>query len=79
MELPKFLVGDNTDSPETVYIIHTEYPRFVMNLDNDEIEWFDNIEAENEDDAADEIAKLIDEADKFYHREVQRYEEMEDE
>ncbi len=79
MELPKFLVGDNTDSPETVYIIHTEYPRFVMNLDDDEIEWFDNLEADNEEDAADEVAKLIDEADKFYHREVQRYEEMEEE
>ena len=39
MAIPKFLVGDNTDQPENVYIIHTEYPRFVIDLDTDDVEW----------------------------------------
>lgn len=76
--IPKFLVGDNTDQPEAVYIIHTEFPRFVLNLEDDEIEWFDDLEGENEEEVTSEIAKLLDEAEAFYQREVERYEELED-
>lgn len=72
--IPKFLVGDNTDSPEAVYIIHTEYPRFVLNLENDEVEWFDDLEGENEEEATSEVANLIEQAEEFYQREVERYE-----
>ena len=32
MTLPKFLLGDNTDHPEDIFIIHTEYPQFIINL-----------------------------------------------
>ena len=35
MELPKFLLADNTDYPTAIFIVHTEFPRFVLNL-----EWF---------------------------------------
>ncbi len=72
--IPKFLVGDNTDTPEAVYIIHTEYPRFVLNLENDEVEWFDDLEGENEEEATSEVANLIEQAEEFYQREVERYE-----
>ena len=43
MELPKFLLGDNTKSnEEDIFVIHTEFPRFVINLKDDEIEmWKD--------------------------------------
>ncbi|MDG1252825.1 MAG: hypothetical protein P8N56_04025 [Schleiferiaceae bacterium] len=82
MAIPKFLVGDNTDHPENVYIIHTEYPRFVMDLDSDsdsdEVEWLDDIEGEDETELTDEMSKLLDEANKFYTREVERYEAMEE-
>ncbi len=72
--IPKFLVGDNTDTPDAVYIIHTEYPRFVLNLENDEVEWFDDLEGENEEEATSEVANLIEQAEEFYQREVERYE-----
>ena len=78
MAVTKFLVGDNTDHPENVFIIHTEYPRFVMDLDSDEVEWLDDIEGEDETELTDEMSKLLDEANTFYIREVERYEAMED-
>ena len=78
MAIPKFLVGDNTDHPESVFLIHTEFPRFVMDLDTDEIEWLDDVDGEDEADLTDEMAKLLGEAQVFYQREVERYEELED-
>ena len=74
--IPKFLVGDNTDQPEAVYIIHTEFPRFILNLENDEVEWFDDLEGEDEGEITNEVTKLITEAEEFYQREVERYESL---
>ncbi len=74
--VPKFLIGDNTDHPEAVFIVHNEFPRFVLNLENDEVEWFDDISGENKDDVTDEVSKLIEEAEAFYQREVERYEQQ---
>ncbi len=75
MALPKFLLGDNTDFPTAIYIIHTEYPRFVLNLENDEVEWFEEFSQEDEQELEAEAEKLIAEATLFYDREVSRYEE----
>ena len=74
--IPKFLVGDNTDHDDAVYIIHTEYPRFVMNLEDDEIVWFDDIKKENPTDVTSEVETLMQQAEEFYQREVDRYEEL---
>jgi hypothetical protein len=38
MELPKFLLGDNTDFQEDIFIVHLDYPRFIINLKDDEVE-----------------------------------------
>ena len=72
MTLPKFLLGDNTDHPEDIFIVHTEYPQFIINLVNDEIEWMDDLQG-NEEELAIEIAQLIEEASLFYDREMERY------
>ncbi len=72
MNLPKFLLGDNTDHPDDIYVVHTEYPQFIINLVNDDIEWFDDIQGD-EAELANEVAKLIDEASTFYDREMERY------
>ncbi len=72
MTLPKFLLGDNTDHPEDIFIVHTEFPQFIINLVNDEIEWMDDLQG-NEEDLAIEIAQLIEEASLFYDREMERY------
>lgn len=73
--VPKFLIGDNTDHPEAVFIVHNEFPRFVLNLENDDIEWYDDISGETEEDVTAEVASLIEEAEEFYQREVERYEQ----
>ena len=36
MELPKFLVADNSSLQNVIFVIHTEYPRFIINITNDE-------------------------------------------
>jgi hypothetical protein len=72
--LPKFLMADNTDHPEAIYIVHTEYPRFVLNLETDEVEWFDALEKDDEANLEEEVAQLISQAEAFYQREVDRYE-----
>lgn len=72
--LPKFLMADNTDQPNAIFIIHTEYPRFVLNLETDDVEWFDALENDDEADLESEMAALIGQAEEFYQREVDRYE-----
>ena len=44
MELPKFLLGDNTDFPEDIFVIHLDYPRFIINLKDDEVEFMEEDE-----------------------------------
>lgn len=75
MELPKFLLGDNTDFPDDIFIVHTDYPRFIINLKNDEVEIIDDIDDEEEADLQEEMERLIAEATAFYDREVARYED----
>ena len=74
MELPKFLLGDNTDYPTAIFIVHTEYPRFVINLENDEVEWLEDFSREDEKELETEAGNLIRQATDFYDREVSRYE-----
>ena len=73
MNFPKFLVADNTDLPDAVYIVHTEFPAFILNLENDEIKWLDDIGDESEGDLTKILEGLIAEAEVFYTREVERY------
>ena len=75
MELPKFLLGDNTDYPSAIFIVHTEYPRFVINLENDEVEWLEEFAREDEKELESETENLIAQATEFYDREVARYED----
>mgnify|MGYP001550358745 CR=1 FL=1 len=51
MKLPKFILGDNTDLPNAIFVIHTEFPRFVINLDNDEVDWFEDFDAEDQNES----------------------------
>ena len=48
--LPKFLLGDNTDYPDAIFIIHTEFPRFILNLADDEVEWLEEFDKEDEEE-----------------------------
>ncbi|MFD0933374.1 hypothetical protein ACFQ0R_12285 [Psychroflexus salinarum] len=73
MKLPRFILGDNTDYPESIFIIHTEFPRFIIDLKTDDIEWFEEFDVENEEEMVEETNNLIKEASEFYDREVDRY------
>ncbi len=75
MELPKFLLGDNTDYPRAIFVVHTEYPRFIINLENDGVEWFEDFGPEDEKELEAEAENLIQLATEFYDREVSRYED----
>jgi hypothetical protein len=72
MNLPKFLLGDNTDCQEDIFIVHLEYPRCIINLFNDEVEWLEAPEG-TEAELSIEIAELVEAASRFYDREMQRY------
>ncbi|CAL2092501.1 hypothetical protein [Tenacibaculum sp. 190524A02b] len=74
MKLPKFLLADNSNNPEDIFVLHTEYPRFLINLKDDEIEWFEDLSGENEQDLANELGNLIEEASSFYDKEMEQYE-----
>ncbi|MBG7612232.1 hypothetical protein IU405_08230 [Polaribacter sp. BAL334] len=74
MNLPKFLLADNSQFPEDIFVLHTEFPRFVINLKDDEIEWFEDLSGENEEDIANELSSLIEQASQFYDDEMAQYE-----
>jgi len=73
MELPKFILGDNTDFPNAIFVIHTGFPRFIINLENDEIEWLEEFDLQDEKELLAETEHVINEASKFYDREVSVY------
>lgn len=75
MQFPKFLLGDNTDYPTAIFIVHTEYPRFIINLENDEVEWLEDFTSEDEKELSSEAENLIEAATAFYDREIARYED----
>ena len=74
MELPKFLLADNSNYPEAIFILHTDYPRFIINLATDEVEWFDGLDGSDEVELANEVTELIEQANRFYEQEIKAYE-----
>lgn len=75
MELPKFILGDNSEFPTAIFIIHTDFPRFIINLENDEIEWLEDFDKSDEEELLDEAEICIKEATAFYDKEIALYEE----
>ena len=75
MVLPKFILGNNTDFPEAIFVIHTEFPQFIINLQNDEVEWLEEFDEHDQKELESETQNVILEATKFYDREVARYED----
>jgi hypothetical protein len=75
MKLPKFILGDNTDYPNAIYVIHTEFPRFIINLEDDEVEWFEEFDEHDQKEIEAEAENLIQGATDFYDREVSRYDD----
>ena len=74
MTLPKFILGDNSDFPSAIFVIHTEFPRFIINLETDEIEWFEDFDQQDEKELQSEAENAIVHASVFYDLEVEKYE-----
>jgi len=73
MDFPKYLLGDNSDYPTAIFVIHTEFPRFIINLEDDEVEWLEDFDKEDEKELEAEAENLIQGANDFYDREIARY------
>jgi len=69
------LLGDNTDYPEAIFVIHIDFPRFIINLANDEVEWLEEFDKNDEKELESEAENLFQAANDFYDREIERYEE----
>lgn len=74
MNLPRFILGDHSDYPEDIFIVHTVYPKFIINLKDDEIEFLEPIAKEDKSELEEEMIKLIKEATDFYDAEMKKYE-----
>ena len=37
MDIPKFLIADNSSLKDEIFVLHTDYPRFFLNVSNDEM------------------------------------------
>ena len=70
MELPKFLIADNSSLQNVIFIIHTEYPRFIINISNDEVYWLEDFDKNDEEILNFESEQLINEALSFYDKEM---------
>jgi len=74
MTLPKFILGDNTQYPDAIFVVHTEFPRFIINLENYEVEWLEEFDKEDQKELEKETETAIKEASEFYDKEVASYE-----
>lgn len=74
MKLPKFILGDNTEFPTAIFVIHTEFPRFIINLENDEVEWLEEFDKEDQNELEEETNTAIQKATEFYDVEIAKYE-----
>ena len=70
MEIPKFLIADNSSLQNVIFIIHTEYPRFIMNTTNDEVHWLEDFDKKDEEILNFESEQLINDALSFYDNEI---------
>ena len=69
-ELPKFLLADNSSYNYYFYVIHTEYPRFILNVINDNLHWLEEFDKEDKDVLESESESLIKSAFDFYDSEI---------
>ena len=74
MELPKFLIADNSSFEDDLFIVHTEYPRFILNVSNDEVHWLEDFDKEDEANLKAESHFLIEAAFYFYDNEMESLE-----
>ena len=73
--IPKFLIADTTQDEEKIYVVHTQYPKFLLEITEEEVEWWDKIDEREESENINEIEKLLSDAFKFYDKEMESLED----
>lgn len=71
--IPEFLLADNSANPEAVFVVHTQFPRFILDLSTDNLEWWETFTKEDKESATEEVAHWIERATAFYDDEVNQY------
>lgn len=71
--LPKFLLADNSqETPETIFVVHTETPRFIVEADIDDfwsnqtVHWIDGEPGDEE-----LITEMVEAAEDFLEKEFE--------
>lgn len=72
---PEYLLGDNSDFPEGIFVIHTTFPRFIINITNDDIEWLEEFDEQDRQELSLQAEQLIAKAYEFYDREINQYDD----
>ena len=71
MDLPKFLIADSSALEDAIFIVHTEYPRFFLNVGTDEIHWMEEFQKEDREELESLTAQLVEQALEFYDKEME--------
>ena len=74
MDLPKFLIADNSELNKAIFVAHTEYPRFFLNVVNDEVHWMEEFENEDREELESQTSYLVEMAFHFYDKEMENFE-----
>ena len=74
MDVPKFLIADNSSLQEEIFVLHTEYPRFLLNVANDDILWLEEFAQEDKKELEQITQDLIDAALSFFDEEIEKME-----
>lgn len=69
MERPKFLLCDNSNFPDKSFVLHTEFPMFLVDIITDEVDWLDEIDLDEEDLDENHLETLVTEAFDFFDSE----------
>ena len=74
MEVPKFLIADSSALQDEIFVLHTEYPRFLLNVSNDDILWLEEFGKEDEEELGKVTEALIEDALTFFDTEIESME-----
>jgi len=74
MEVQKFLIADSSSLQDEIFVLHTEYPRFLLNVSNDEILWLEEFGKEDQDELEKITEELIEDALAFFDTEIESLE-----
>lgn len=74
MDVPKFLIADNSSLEEEIFVLHTEFPRFLLNVSNDDIMWLEEFGQDDQEELEKVTQELIEEALAFFDKEIESME-----